>query len=237
MLNVELHDQIDCESLADFWQYYRGQYFGVKAPNDKIYSCYIHDRDGTDIILGQFNGDEIEKVRLSWDEFKRVGLFGNPVLGTIEFGPTYAYLSANARRESIKGLSLGKLLVMCPNKEFVFGEYGKSKNFFKNAFTGGQFASPDELRTAYTIYNKKYFEWYAALSLLERGKRLGFPVSRHCGMFLDPGSSGIQLSYKARKVGTVTSDGPYASEVLLARQFTPLIPVLSHILPTTVTIR
>jgi len=237
---AQLHTLIDCESLRDFWQYYRHQYFGLINPGGTIDVGYLADMsgDGRVIYIGKFDGKTaIKPIALSWDNLKEQGLFGIPALGTIKFGPSYLYLSAHARRESIKGLALSRVDSTCPNYQFVFGVYGKNKPQYQKGLGGGHYSDVEELKTAYQIYNKHYFDWDVAVDQLMNGERLGCPISKHCGLFLDQDNPDIQLTYKQKKVAKVLSRRDVETEIILHDSFKNLGPILSYLLPHHVPIR
>lgn len=203
---------IDCESIRDFIQYYRGaRIFGMG--DNPIKPCMLH----REVILGSGErgvaihyidspDSEITEISRSWEQLCLPMMkYGHPIQGTIEFGETYAYLSQNSFRESSKGLGWDRL------RWYIAGQDGSgdyvSRYFYKHPVPEYAGVPTKEiLRICWNILNKQMFEFPEALRLLDSGARLGCHISPKVGLYFHDGLPDIQISYKEQTVGRLNDD-------------------------------
>lgn len=241
MSTAQLSDFCDVETIKDFFQYYRGRYLGYR-PNlgeSEIFPAIIPENAErqpapTHIGLRYYdpgykpNSDE-HQLQLLNVPFKNMSnghyAFGAPILGTTLFGPTYGYFLGFPLRESVKGIATHKLTFVVPNHTF-FSKYArgtKEKSKYLSAIDGRHFGYPSEMELVYWIYNKKYYSFVQAWQMLHKGERLGCPLSRNIGLFLDEGNPNIGITFKDRPIGIVSDN---ADQVVLNEEEKHLVPAI-----------
>ena len=242
----QLAEEIDCVSLRDFCQYYKSRYFGMRSTlsPDTILPAYMNggprgDETFTLIIFSNEN-KLLSTANSDWAAVKEFGRFGCPILGTALVGPTYTFFSGNPVRESLKGVSLGRYDSWLPNNEFITKRYAHINPSISKMFGGGgrNFGSKEEMETIYHIYNKTYYTLRNAIDELEDGKRLGCPITRTCGFYLEEGIPDILMSYKhIAPVGKLTQaiEGDYRVEIIEQHKY--LVPAIQHSLPDSILVR
>lgn len=203
----------DVESPKDFFQYYGGRFLGYRPKGEGlVFPCTLADRlarghpEPKDIPFRAWDSQENELVfEKPFKELRHSTefLYGAPVLGNAEFGDTYVHVSGFAVRESIKGLSLGRLQLTVPNAKFYLNKYsvGVDEKYI-NAIQG-RMGMKHEAWVVHNIYNKKFFGWAESLAKLNNGDRLGCQLTKSLGLFLDENEPNINVTYKAIKVGKV----------------------------------
>jgi hypothetical protein len=246
-LSPQLAEELDCMSLKDFFQYYKTRYFGIKStlnPNT-ILPAYINSglqRDETFAMALYDDKKQLGLEVVNWKRIKEAGRFGCPLLGTTLVGPTYTFFMGHPYRESLKGISLGRCDSWLPNYEFIAKKYvyinpalGK---MLGGAHSGRNFGSKEEMETVYNIYNKTYYPIKNAIEDLEAGNRLGCPITRTCGFYLEEGVPDILMSYKhIAPVGKLTQskEDDYRVEIVDSCKY--LVPAIQHSLPDSILVR
>lgn len=231
----------DCADLRDFYQYYRGRYFGLKTDTDKVLSACIDPNvemgnNFQILTYDTLNRDAVVPMVMTWARVQKECSFGSPVLGNVLNGPHYTYLYTYGYRESIKGLGLSSVEYHVPSATF-FTKWGQRHQEFLVLLDGTAHASREELALVWNTFNKTYFTFGEAISILERGMRIGCPLNKSVGLYFHEGFKDIQLSYKTfDRVGAVKeSQGEYRVE--LKYEYLWLQPVLASLLPDYVTLR
>jgi hypothetical protein len=234
----ELSSQVDVENQRDFYQYYKGRYFGYMGPDGKVLPALISQSVSAPNGYVAFRYyDPTDKLWKEADQpaaLKDMGdgrfRFGAPILGTVSFGPTYAYVEGNSLRESIKGIAVTRLKAEVPNGTFIFQKYAAKHPELLKMF--GQYPySVEEAELVLGIFNKSYYTWNESIQLLEMGERLGCPVSKHVGLYLDSDSPDILVGFKNMPgIARLTSTKYGEPSIEINERAKHLKPVLEHIL-------
>jgi len=209
---------VDCESPADFSQYYRGRYFGL--PNSEggvLPTQLVLVEGGTCHCHVMQSKDKVEEKRIRWADLRQTGLFGRPTLGLKPYGDGYRYLWDFARRESIKGFDIRNIQKWTPD------------NYGLKMLQDKVFKAPRS-EEVWNVYNPVFYTWRDAISLLESGAKIGTPVTDKLGLYLKLGSPYIHVSYKYNAIGHLEDE----HNLLINRKFSYLEDIVVNILPNEV---
>lgn len=233
----------DCSDLRDFYQYYNCRYFAIKQPDGSLRAACISTqaaRGDTSFGVCVYNPETKETTTetITWNQLKKIGVFGSPMLGNTLLWDSYVYLSGYAIRESIKGIGLTGLEYTVPNRAFYVDRYAtKRKTEISTALAQGHYFSyKEEMTLVHNILNKIYYSFNNAVHILEKGSRLGCPISKSLGLYLTDGIPDILVSYRNRpSIGRVVMvDDSYAIE--LKQEHKWLEPAIQMYVPNHVRI-
>lgn len=230
----------DCMDLRDFYQYYTGRYFAWKNDDDSVTSCCLHpgrDRGVEATYLRKYlpSNTGTMDFNASWKDIKAKGLFGSPVLGNTVFQDTFVYITGHPLRESQKGVGMGGLHFTIPNQYFYLSKFGRNMPELSMAF-GGAFGEYSELGLMHNVYNKSFTEFRDAMRILERGEKLGVPISKSLGIHFIEGSPHIHVSYKSQVIGRVV-DGVEGHQIRITPDNQWLEQAVALHVPNDVSVR
>ena len=202
----------DCEDMRDFVQYYRGRYFGYAEPGDAVIRPAVYNQiAGGDLTIYLWDpATELVRTELqSQISLIKWGKFGHPILGNVNYGPTYTYLSATPLRESSKGLRVDSLKFNWPNhgrigdgSPDIIDLYSVKTPAFGSIYNGtAGHRSVEQFKLMVEVYNRKYFTIPEAIKQLESGARIGCAVSHKLGLYTSAVGDKIQISYRGERVG------------------------------------
>src|SRR5271154_5136668 len=125
MNKAQLAEELDCMSLRDFFQYYKGRYFGILSGADPniilpaFITSALHGNDTFVATIFDPQNKTLVPMEINLRSLKERGRFGCPLLGTAIIGPTYSYFLGNPVRESLKGVALSRFDPFIPNYQFI----------------------------------------------------------------------------------------------------------------------
>lgn len=178
------------DTAEEFCKSFDGSWFGLRL-GEKVYPAVLTGLQtkgtvGIQYFTAPYGSTEGIKQTLSlkWEDRDKHLVRDYPNLGAVKFGPTVAYLSVKPRRQWKKGYYASNISMTVPNEALVKKEIPNIRLMTNNR------------DLVWQVYNRELFNPWYALDCLNKGEGLGYPLSRHFGLYITDSCRDPVISYK-----------------------------------------
>lgn len=181
--------------IEEFMKSYSSSWFGVKnILGTGVVPCQLaKDRTAAKGMLPVTYMVSSEGKMLShdlkWDTERNNIVRGYPTLGAVKAGPTVGYISVKPRRQFKKGYVPENVDMHVPNSTDI-------RKLFPRMLI-----SPASRRVVWQIFNRTYWKPQEAISLINDGEGVGYPLSAHFSVYIGENWDSPMLLHNAQIVG------------------------------------
>lgn len=189
------------DTLNEFVRSYERSWVGMRGENGRVYPARINfgafDASTGVLKLKRISDPDKpeEESELVWKQDRMTLVRDMPDLGMISLGPTIGYLSTKPARHWHKGYYPNNVLLHIHNLPDI--------------------SAVEKLATFHTklpkvlwqVYNREYWHPKEAIRLIEEGEGVGYPLSKHFGVYLQKDVEHPLIAYKKELAGVYSKEG------------------------------